>query len=1052
MVLGLRSKNRKGPSVQVDYVVNVQEIKPWPPSHSLKSPRSVLLQWENGDRSSGSTKSVVPLLGSGVGDGKIEFNESFRIPVTLSKELSIKGGDSDTFLKNCLEFNLYETRRDKTVKGQHLGTVIVDLAEYGILKENVIISAPMNCKRSFKNTAQPVLFIKLEPFRKRNSRSSSMESLSKEASLDKDGKESVSASINGDNGEEAELESFTDDDDDDASQHSTLTVSSSAFEATGSSPPQSEENALEAEKDSTGSDSCILDVPLEPVAAKPDVNPQTAAPEHVSRSSSHSSSLDSSSEVLSPENDQASLSSFPRISATDSGQSSSSSIAYEEEEVILNNSSRNFESKSMTEKVQEYITTGRSVIEQNAELCMLDKKTSDLESKVAFPDTDTLLDKKACLVTFADRDGKKQIENGQRKQTEEEDHAAVVCASFNYSQNAIQKLGKSVGDPTSGRRDLELESNTPTNLKLKHVKSVRSLVDSARSKRAESNNQFILESKETDSLDDAHVNSRSFVQNAKKDTLVLSRAAKSSLSDPRVQQLEHRIEMLERELREAAALEVSLYSVIAEHGSSANKVHAPARRLSRFYLHAWKSSKPRRASAARSAVSGLVLVAKACGNDVPRLTFWLSNSVILRAIISLALGDSQLPVSAGPHTETNGGKRMDRGSSLLKWDEFSSRKNTKKLGFPEDVDDWEEPDTFTTALEKVEAWIFSRIIESVWWQTLTPHMQSASKASDERRTVSSRNTYGDQEQANSSVELWKKAFKDACERLCPVRAAGHECGCLPVLARLVMEQCVNRLDVAMFNAILRESADDIPTDPVSDPISDSKVLPIPAGNSSFGAGAQLKNAIGNWSRWLTDLFGIDVDDSFELQTDLDEDDSRECETSSKSFHLLNALSDLMMLPKDMLLNRLIRKEVCPTFGAPLIKKILNDFTPDEFCPDPIPEEVFQALDAEDPLDDEEESIKTFPCSAAPVFYSPPSAAFLASIIGEVGKKSHLRRSGSVLRKSYTSDDELHELDSPLTSITDSLKCSSAPSWKAKENGGPNVVRYELLQEVWRDDD
>lgn len=48
--------------------------------------------------------------------------------------------------------------------------------------------------------------------------------------------------------------------------------------------------------------------------------------------------------------------------------------------------------------------------------------------------------------------------------------------------------------------------------------------------------------------------------------------------------------------------------------------------------------------------------------------------------------------------------------------------------------------------------------------------------------------------------------------------------------------------------------------------------------------------IGNWSRWLTDLFGID-DDSF------------------KPFHLLNALSDLMMLPKDMLLDSRIRKEV-----------------------------------------------------------------------------------------------------------------------------------------------
>lgn len=82
---------------------------------------------------------------------------------------------------------------------------------------------------------------------------------------------------------------------------------------------------------------------------------------------------------------------------------------------------------------------------------------------------------------------------------------------------------------------------------------------------------------------------------------------------------ESRIQMLEEELREAATLEIGLYSVVTEHGSSVNKVHAPARRLSRFYLHACKEkSRAKQASAARAAISGLVLVSKACGNDVPR--------------------------------------------------------------------------------------------------------------------------------------------------------------------------------------------------------------------------------------------------------------------------------------------------------------------------------------------------------------------------------------------------------------------------------------------------
>lgn len=127
---------------------------------------------------------------------------------------------------------------------------------------------------------------------------------------------------------------------------------------------------------------------------------------------------------------------------------------------------------------------------------------------------------------------------------------------------------------------------------------------------------------------------------------------------------------------------------------------------------------------------------------------------------------------------------------------------------------------------------------------------------------------GDHNQGTFSISLWKNAFQDALQRLCPMRGAGHECGCLPVLARMVirlsfhlyqfklihknhilvflkqvMDKCIGRFDVAMFNAILRESEHQIPTDPVSDPILDSKVLPIPAGDLSFGSGAQLKNAV-----------------------------------------------------------------------------------------------------------------------------------------------------------------------------------------------------------------
>lgn len=175
----------------------------------------------------------------------------------------------------------------------------------------------------------------------------------------------------------------------------------------------------------------------------------------------------------------------------------------------------------------------------------------------------------------------------------------------------------------------------------------------------------------------------------------------------------------------------------------------------------------------------------------------------------------------------------------------------------------------------------------------------------------------------------------------------------------------------MFNAILRDSDENFPTDPVSDPIADSRVLPIPCSITSFGSGALLKNSIGNWSRWLTDLFGIDDDD---------QENSYVGTAPFKTFILLKALSDLMMLPKDMLFDTCVRKEVskyeyatflflffllklqfclfiidsislvivkvCPMFGAPLIKRVLNHFVPDEFCPDPVPVALLEALESQ----------------------------------------------------------------------------------------------------------
>ncbi|KAJ6898412.1 hypothetical protein NC652_025048 [Populus alba x Populus x berolinensis] len=940
MVLGLRSKNRKGSSVQLDYLILVQEIKPWPPSQSLKSAQSLMLQWENGDQSSGS-------FTSNVGDGKVEFSESFRLSVTLCKEVSRKGTARDSFLKNYLEFNLYESRKDKAMKGQLLGSAVINLADYGIIMDAVTINAPIHFKKSSRSMVPAVLFVNIQPFDRDRS------SLSKQVSLDKDGSETVSEVTNEGNDDEVEIASFTDDDDDGGSSHSSLPVSSSALESRRGSTGQSDKKGSGTENFGTRR---IDGEPALPSGAAPSNLEAKSAAQEFKHPNGGSPPLptDTSTNLLNPVNNPAEnvmllddcsqldkKSNHVGLGEFRTKQDSDRKPWRYEINGLENATTDNLkddlmdvkEKRKLDDKGQGILEVKKPALEEK----FPGKLPEDASKKQVKLRSNTLaLNRTAIGVQGTTRRDKlKHLKSVQLQFNSAEGEDPFINSQFiekakkiNISEN-VNKGAK--GYPhsereksTKGSYDNQGESNSEVEI-LEEVLSTAAAKDGL-AEQGNSKKKFQLTDKEKEIDLPENVNKVDMSYEPFK----REEETKGNFSGIKVEP-ESKVEMLEEELMEAAAVEVGLYSVVAEHGSSTNKVLAPARRLSRFYLYACKAgSWAKRANAARAIISGLILVSKACGNDVPRLTFWLSNSIVLRAIVSQAV--EKLQLASVPSSIDNGGPRGRQESTLTEGE---------KTNKTESLDAWAEPQPYIAALEKVEAWIFSRIVESVWWQTLTPHMQStAVKSSNSRKTHAKRHGLGDQEQGNIAIDLWKKAFRDACERLCPVRAGGHECGCLPVLSRLVMEQLVSRLDVAMFNAILRESAEEMPTDPVSDPISDPKVLPIPAGNSSFGAGAQLKNAVGNWSRWLTDLFGID-DSEDELCSI-----SRVSETSFKAFHLLNALSDLMMLPFEMLADRSTRKEVCPSFDAPMIKRVLNNFVPDEFNPDPIPETIFEALDSE----------------------------------------------------------------------------------------------------------
>lgn len=223
---------------------------------------------------------------------------------------------------------------------------------------------------------------------------------------------------------------------------------------------------------------------------------------------------------------------------------------------------------------------------------------------------------------------------GDKRSQEEPEHEKkdLILKAKQYSFDS--KLASRFSQEAS-RKQVTVRSDTSTfsnegvgapvdmvrSNKLKHVKSMQLPFDSTENSRLLDNAGFIKKSKGVEITKDILNPVMSNTTSTRKETSNSSHYSKG--------ELESKIEMLKEELREAAALEVGLYSVVAEHGSSTNKIHAPARRLSRFYFHACKTeSRAKKANASKAVISGFILVAKSCGNDVPRYV-WRSIHHIL---------------------------------------------------------------------------------------------------------------------------------------------------------------------------------------------------------------------------------------------------------------------------------------------------------------------------------------------------------------------------------------------------------------------------------------
>lgn len=85
--------------------------------------------------------------------------------------------------------------------------------------------------------------------------------------------------------------------------------------------------------------------------------------------------------------------------------------------------------------------------------------------------------------------------------------------------------------------------------------------------------------------------------------------------------------------------------------------------------------------------------------------------------MSKSLGDSKSLTAAGSTTilASDNYWNAEKKTSPIKWESFADKSMSHSV---EGSQDWGNPLAFVAALVKVEAWIFSRIVESVWWQIM----------------------------------------------------------------------------------------------------------------------------------------------------------------------------------------------------------------------------------------------------------------------------------------------------------------------------------------------
>ncbi|KAI3433675.1 hypothetical protein D9Q98_003484 [Chlorella vulgaris] len=471
------------------------------------------------------------------------------------------------------------------------------------------------------------------------------------------------------------------------------------------------------------------------------------------------------------------------------------------------------------------------------------------------------------------------------------------------------------------------------------------------------------------------------------------------------------VEGMLHELRSLAALESAIYLAggrKASAGSGGRHLHAPARRLARTILSLGPQEGLSFGLQAICAVQG---VAGAGSGDMHRLSFWWSNVLQLRCMFSalcqgldtqLGPQASQQPVS--PTTAATAAyaaaaaAEVSRGAVVngLEWMQalLPELRELEAWLFGEMVKFlW-----WRVLLRRVKTAVLRTRSSTSGGGSATASMMGPGIGGSNVNGLSrpsSRSgpapwattlSTGTEVKSPSSVQGTPRSFESeeeaalhrwvqglwAVERVArdPLRPIPAPRAHLALLHRQLISAVLRRLDTLLFRRLLMDEGGD----PLSQRLSsmgsghdafsrsaeadevlgsgaeaaaagllEPDLLPFPRGPLTFGTGVSLKMAVSRLNSWAADC-GVKEERLPQAGRSTEMSDYR-------LFPCLRATADLLMMPKEVLADPQMRREVVPGLPLHRVCQLLERFQPDENAPDPLLPDLLESLQRESPRSD-----------------------------------------------------------------------------------------------------